>query len=163
MTKKLRKSRIVTYSSTDRFPKTRATARRNRSKAKTWLLKDRGNARRSHAGSGRKTRNLRSQKQSKVDTPQAKLFPLTSATLPKWCTLKYLCTTSFSKIKQALFDHFFSKIKQVSPFKNQTSLPLFEHFSQKFSPLVSHAHIKPKICLNLPLKSCYAMNVMQRV
>src|SRR6185503_2805079 len=33
--KKLRKARTVTYSSTDRSPKTRATARRNRSKAKT--------------------------------------------------------------------------------------------------------------------------------
>ena len=45
---------------------------------------------------------------NKAETPQAKLFPLTSATLPKWCTLKTLCTTSFSKIKQVspLFDHF---------------------------------------------------------
>ena len=40
----------------DRFSKTRAMARRNRSKAKTWLLKDRGNARRSHARSRGKTR-----------------------------------------------------------------------------------------------------------
>ena len=45
----------------------------------------------------------------------------------------------------------------------QAKLPLFDHFSQKFSPLLAHAHIKPKICLNLPLKSCYAMNVVQRV
>ena len=107
MTKKLRKSRIVTYSSTDRFPKTRATARRNRSKATTWLLKDRGNAWRSHARSRGKTRNPGAK--TKEETPQAKFFPLTSATpLPKWCTLKALCTTSFSKIKQVspLFDHF---------------------------------------------------------
>jgi len=79
---------------------------------------------------------------NKADTPQAKIFPITSATLPKRCTLKALCTTS-------------SKIKQVSP--------LFDHFSQKLSPLLAHAHIKPKICLKLPLKSCYAMNVVQRV
>ena len=49
----------------------------------------------------------------------------------------------------------FQEIKQVSP--------LFDHFSQKFSPLLAHAHIKPKRCINLPLKSCYAMNVVQRV
>src|SRR6185369_27064 len=49
-------------------------------------------------------------------------------------------------------------------FKNQTSLPLVRSLlSQKFSPLLAHAHIKPKKCLNLPLKSCYAMNVVQRV
>ena len=44
----------------------------------------------------------------KAETPQAKLFPLTSAALPKRCTLKALCTTSFSKIKHVspLFDHF---------------------------------------------------------
>src|SRR6185312_8828221 len=46
--------------------------------------------------------------------------------------------------------------------KSQVS-PLFDHFSQKFSPLLAHAHIKPKICLNLPLKSGYAMNVVQSV
>src|SRR6185503_15077471 len=54
--KKLRKAGTVTYSSKDRSPKTRAKARRNRSKAKTRLLKDRGNARRSHARSRGKTR-----------------------------------------------------------------------------------------------------------
>ena len=56
---------------------------------------------------------------NKAETPQAKLFPLTSATLPKWCTLKALCTTSFSKFKQ------------VSP--------LFKHFSQN-SPPCWHMH-----------------------
>ena len=41
---------------------------------------------------------------TKTETPQAKIFPLTSATL----THKALCSTSFSKIKQVspLFDHF---------------------------------------------------------
>jgi hypothetical protein len=76
---------------------------------------------------------------NKADTPQAKLFPLTSATL----------TTSMPFAQQV------SKINQVSP--------LFDHFSKKFSPLLALAHIKPKRCLKLPLKSCYAMNVVQRV
>ena len=55
----------------------------------------------------------------------------------------------------------FSKIKQVSP--------LFDHFSQKFSPLLAHAHIKSKKNLKLPLKlklhlnRCYAMSAMQEV
>ena len=57
---------------------------------------------------------------SKAKPPQAKFFPLTSATLPNRCTLKALCTTNFSKIKQ------------VSP--------LFDHFS----PLLAHAHNKSK-------------------
>ena len=82
--------------------------------------------------------------QNKADTPHAKPFPLTSATLPKWCTLKAMCATSFSKIKQ------------VSP--------LFDHFSPKNSPPCWHMHTSSlKKCLNLPLKSCYAMNVVQRV
>ena len=61
--KKLRKVRTVTHSNTDRFPKTRATARR------------------SHARSREKTRKPGAK--TKAETPQAKFFPLTSATLPK--------------------------------------------------------------------------------
>ena len=140
--KKLRKARTVTYSSKDRFPKTRATARRNRSKAKTWLLKDRGNARRSHARSRGKARKDQEPKQSRHSPCRA--FPSHKCNLPKWCTLKALCATSFSKIKQ------------VSP--------LFDHFSPKNSPPCWHMHTSSlKKCLNLPLKSCYAMNVVQRV
>ena len=59
---------------------------------------------------------------SKAETPQAKFFLLTSATLPNRCTLKALCTTNF--------------------FKNQTSLPLFRSLLSKISPLLAHAHIK---------------------
>ena len=104
MTEKLWKSRIVTYSSTDRFPKTRATAQRNRSKSKTWLLKDRGKAQHSHAGSGGKTRSQTKQKLTKQS------FSLLPVQLSQHeCTLKALCATSFSKIKQIspLFDHFY--------------------------------------------------------
>ena len=79
--KKLRKARAVTYSSKDRSPKTRATARRNRSKAKTWLLKDRGNARRSHVRSRGKTRKTRSQEQSR-NSPN-KVFPSHKCNSPK--------------------------------------------------------------------------------
>ena len=79
----------------NRSPKTWATARRNRSKAKTWLLKDRGNARRSHTRSRGKTRKPGAK--TKAEIPQAKFFPLS-----------HKCTTSFSKIKQVppLFHHF---------------------------------------------------------
>ena len=79
--KKLRKAEIVTYSSRDRSPKTRAKARRNRSKAKTWLLKDRGNARRSHARSRGKMRKTRRQNQSRNST--SKVFPSHMCNSPK--------------------------------------------------------------------------------
>ena len=126
--KKFRNTETVTYSSRDRSPKTRATARRNRSKAKTWLLKDRGNARRSYARSRGKMRKTRSQEQSR--NSQAKLFPLTSATLPKWCNSpKMMHSHSQSPVHNKFF-------------KNQTSLPLVRSLLSKFSPLLAHAHIK---------------------
>ena len=79
--KKLRKVETVTYSSRNRSPKTRATARRNRSKPKhdssktevtldTVMLEVEGKQGKPGA-------------KNKAETPQAKLFPLTSATLPK--------------------------------------------------------------------------------
>ena len=140
--KKLRKVRTVTYSSKDRFPKTRAMARRNRSKAKIWLLKDRGNARRSHARSRGKARKDQEPKQSRHSPLKA--FPCHKCNSPK---MKH----SQSRVRNKFF-------------KNQTSLPLVRSLlSKKFSHLLAHAHIKPKKCLNLPLKSCYAMNVVQRV
>ena len=140
--KKLWKARTVTYSSKDRFPKTRATAQRNRSKAKTWLLKDRGNARRSHARSRGKTRKDQEPKQSRHSP--CKAFP------------SHKCNSHKMMYSQSPVRNKF--------FKNQTSPPLFDHFSPKNSPPCWHMHTSSlKKCLNLPLKSCYAMNVVQRV
>ena len=120
--KKLRKVRTITYSSKDWSPKTRATARRNRSKAKTWLLKDRGNARRSHARSRGKTRKTRSQKQSRNSTSKA--FPSHKYNSPKMMHSQGPVPNKF--------------------FKNQTSLPLVRLLLPKFSPLLAHVHIKSK-------------------
>ena len=86
------------------------------------------------------------QELNKTETPTEIHFPLTRATLTT-------CMHSQSPVHNKFL--VLSKIKQISP--------LFDHFSQKFFPLLAHAHIKPKICLNLPLKSCNAMNVVQRV
>ena len=127
--KKLRKARTVSYSSKNRFPKTRATAQRNRSKARTWLLKDRGNARRSHAESGGKARKTQG-----PETKQTLLIPLTNATLPNDALSKPCAQQIFQKSNK-------------SPPCSITSpkiSPLSDHFSQKFSPLLAHAHIKPK-------------------
>ena len=88
-----------------------------------------------------KREKLRSQKQSKADTPQAKFF-------------SHTCN---SHKNDALSKPLHNKLKNQTPPCSITSLP------KNFSPLLAHAHIKPKICLNLPLKSCYAMNAIQRV
>ena len=111
----LRKARPVTYSSIDRSPKTRAMARRNRSKAKTWLLKDRGNARRSHAGSGRK--ELRSQKQNRHSPSIA--FPSHKCSSPKMMHSQSPVHNKF--------------------FKNQTSHPLVRSLLPN-SPPCWHMH-----------------------
>ena len=97
----------------NRFPKTRATARRNRSKAKTWLLKDRGKARRSHARSGGKARKDQETKQSRHSP--CKAFPSHKCNSPKMMHSQSPVCNKF-------------KIQQVPP--------LFDHFSQKFLPLV---------------------------
>ena len=129
MTKKLRKARTVTYSSKidplrqgKRLDAIDQKPKHDSSKTEVTLdavmLDVEGKRRKPGA-------------RNKADTPQAKLFPLKSATL----------TTSKPCAQQV------SKINQVSP--------LFDHFSKKFCPLLAHAHIKPKRCLKLPLKSCY--------
>ena len=48
-------------------------------------------------------------------------------------------------------------------FQKSNKSPLVRRLLSNFSPLLAHAHVKPKRCLNLPLRSCNAMNVMQRV
>ena len=109
-------------------------ARHNRSKAKTWLLKDRDNARRSHVESGEKTRSQPKHDSSKTEVmldpvmlkaerkpganqrrnSQTKVFPSHRCNSPKM-----------------MHSQSFSKIKQVSP--------LFDHFSQN-SPPYWHMH-----------------------
>ena len=145
----LRKAETVTYSSRNRSPKTRATARRNRLKAKTWLLKDRGNARRSHARSRWKTRKTRSQNQSR-NSP-SKVFPSHKCNSPKMM-------------------HSHSQSPAHNKFlKNQTSLPLVRSLLSKILPLVGtcthqgYKDLKLPLKLRLPVNRCYAMNAMQEV
>ena len=145
--KKLRKARTVTYSSKDRFPETRATARRNRSKAKTWLLKDRGKARRSQARSGGKAR-----KNQELKTKQ---------TLP-------MQSLSLSQVHLSQ-NNAHSKPCAQQVFQKSNKSPPCSITSPKILPLVGtcthqvEKDLKLPLKLKLPLNRCYGMSAMQEV
>ena len=110
----------------NRSLKTRATARRNRSKAKTWLLKDRDNARRSHARSRGKTR--KSGATNKAETPPKMHFPNQEHKQSR-------NSSSLSQMQLSQMMHSQSPVHNKF-FKNQTSLHLVRSLLPKILPLV---------------------------
>ena len=143
---KAQKGKTVTYSSTDRSPKTRATARRNRSKDKTWLLKDRGNTRCSHARSRGKTRKPGAKPKQKLPKQS---FSLSQVQLSQNDALTKPCA------------------QQV--FQKSNKSPPCSITSLKILPLVGtcthqgYKDLELPLKLRLPLNRCYAMNAMQEV